>query len=104
MKLVKSKDTKLIHRNLLLFYTLTTKCQKEKLRKQSQSPLHQKYKIKYIAKNLPKKAKDLFTVNDVNEKKLKTTLTDWKIYRFWGLEELKLLKMTMLLKAIIDSG
>ena len=36
---------KLMHRNLLLFYTLTTKDQKEKLRKQSYSPLQQKEKI-----------------------------------------------------------
>ena len=39
---MKLQDTKLIHRNLLHFYTLTTKDQKEKLRKQSHLPLHQK--------------------------------------------------------------
>ena len=33
---------KLIHRNVLHFYTLTTKDQKEKFRKQSHLPLHQK--------------------------------------------------------------
>ena len=32
MNLVKLQDTKLIHRNLLHFYTLTTKGQKEKKR------------------------------------------------------------------------
>ena len=32
---VKLKDTKLIYRNLLHFYTLTTNYRKEKLRKQS---------------------------------------------------------------------
>ena len=36
------QDTKLMHRNLLYFYTLTTKDQKEKLRKQSHLPLQQK--------------------------------------------------------------
>ena len=33
------------YRNLLHFYTLTMKYQKEKLRKQSHLPLHQKNKI-----------------------------------------------------------
>ena len=33
MNLVKLQDTKLIYRNLLHFYTLTTNYQKEKLRK-----------------------------------------------------------------------
>ena len=41
MNLVKLQDTKLIHRKLLHLYTLTTKDQKEKLRKQSHLPLHQ---------------------------------------------------------------
>ena len=34
--------TKLMHRNLLHFYTLTRKDQKEKLRKHSHLPSHQK--------------------------------------------------------------
>ena len=38
MNLVKLQVTKLIHRNLLHFYTLMTKDQKEKLRKQSHLP------------------------------------------------------------------
>ena len=33
MNVVKLKDTKSIYRNVLLFYTLTVKCQKGKLRK-----------------------------------------------------------------------
>ena len=37
-----SKVAGLIQRNLLHFYTLTTKDQKEKLRKQCHLPLHQK--------------------------------------------------------------
>ena len=41
MNLVKLQDTKLIHRNLLHSYTLTMK---EKLRKQSYLPSHQKKK------------------------------------------------------------
>ena len=42
MNLVKLQDTKLIHRNQLHFYKLTTKDQKEKLEKQSHLSLHQK--------------------------------------------------------------
>ena len=39
---VKLQDTKLIHRNLLHFYTLTTKDQKEKLRRQPHLPSQHK--------------------------------------------------------------
>ena len=42
INLVKLQDAKLMHRNLLRFYTLRTKDQKEKLSKQSHLPLHQK--------------------------------------------------------------
>ena len=42
MNLVRLQDTKSIHRNLLHSYTLTTKDQKEKLRKQSHLPSQQK--------------------------------------------------------------
>ena len=42
MNLVKSQDTKLIHRSLLHSYTLKTKGQKEKLKKQSYVSLQQK--------------------------------------------------------------
>ena len=40
MNLVKLQVTKLIHRNLLHFYTLTMKDQKEKFQKQSHLPSH----------------------------------------------------------------
>ena len=42
MNSVKLRDTKLTHSNLLHFYTLTTKGEKEKFKKQSHLPLHQK--------------------------------------------------------------
>ena len=42
MNLVKLQDTKLIQRNLSIFYTLTMKDHKEKLRKQSHLPSQQK--------------------------------------------------------------
>ena len=42
MNSIKLQDTKLIHRNLSHFYTLTIKEQREKLKKQSHLPSHQK--------------------------------------------------------------
>ena len=42
MNIVKSQDIKVIHRNPLHLYTLKKKNQKEKLKKQSHSPLQQK--------------------------------------------------------------
>ena len=51
---VKLQDTKLKHKNLLHFYTLTTSYQKEKLRNQSHLQLHQK-EIRYPGINLGSK-------------------------------------------------
>ena len=59
MNIVKLQDIKLTHRNPLHSYTLTMRKQKEKLRKQSHSPLQQK-RIKYLEINLPKETKDLY--------------------------------------------
>ena len=42
LEFIKLQDTKLIQRNLLHSYTVTTKDQKEKLRKQPNLSLHQK--------------------------------------------------------------
>ena len=58
MNIVKLQDTKLIHRNPLHSYTLTTKDQKD-LRKQSHLALQQKE----IPANKPKKAKELYSEN-----------------------------------------
>ena len=62
MNLVKLQDTKLMHRNLLNSYILTTKDQKEKLRKQSHSPLQQQQQ-KYRVINIPMEVKDLYSEN-----------------------------------------
>ena len=58
MSLVKSQDTKLIHRNPLHSYTLTIKNQKEKLRKNIPFTTAAK-RIKY----LPKQTKDWYAEN-----------------------------------------
>ena len=60
MNTVKSQDINIIHRNALYSYTLTVKNQKEKLRKQSHSPVQQK---EYLGINLPKETKDLYAEN-----------------------------------------
>ena len=59
MNLAKLQDTKSKHRNHLLFYILTMKNQKEKLRNRSHSPLQQKE----ISRNKPKETKELYTEN-----------------------------------------
>ena len=55
MSLVKLQDTKLIHRNLLYFYTLEMKGQKEKLKKQSHLPLQEKDSVQFssVAQSCP---------------------------------------------------
>ena len=61
MNLVKLQVTKLIHKNLLHFYTLTTKDHTEKFKKQI--PFTIASKRKYLGINLPKKTKDLYSEN-----------------------------------------
>ena len=101
---VKLLDTKLIQSNPLHFYTLTTKHQKEKLRKQCHLPMYQKNKLKYLEINLPKETKDLYSENiktlmkeirgDTNRQEdilsswigkvsiVKMTILPYSIYRF----------------------
>ena len=62
MNTVKSQDIKLIHRNPLHSYKLTMKNQKEKLWKQSHSPLQQQQQ-KYLGIKLPKESKELSIEN-----------------------------------------
>ena len=87
-KPAKLQDTKLIHRNHLNFYALTMNYQKEKFRKQSHLPYHQK-EITYLGVNSPKEAKDLCSENCKNLMKeteddpergrySKSMLLDWK--------------------------
>ena len=67
MNLVKLQDTKLIHRNLLHSYTLTTKNQKE-IKVTIPFTIATK-RIQYLGINLPKEAKDLYTENyDTDER------------------------------------
>ena len=58
--MVKLQDTKLIHRNLLHFYTLTTK--NREIKETIPFTITLK-KIKYLGINLPKEAEDLYSEN-----------------------------------------
>ena len=76
MNLVRFQDTKLVQRNLLHSYTLTTKDQKEKLRKQSHLPSQQK---EYLGINLPKEVKDLYSDNyKTLRKEIKDDINRWR--------------------------
>ena len=73
MNLVKSQDTKSIHRNNLHSYTLTMKNQKVKLRNQSHLPL-QPRRIKYLRINLPKETNGEGNGNPLQYSCLENTL------------------------------
>ena len=94
MNTVKSQDIKLIHRNPLHSYKLTMKNQKEKLRKQSHSPLQQQQQ-KYLGINLPKetkktktRTKNLYAENyKTLEKEIKDNTNRCRDIHVLGLEE-----------------
>ena len=66
------------------FYILTMKYQKEKLRKQSHSPLQQKIKIS-LGINLPKETKELYTGNyKTLMKEIKDDINRWRDIPFLG--------------------
>ena len=84
----------------MLFYTLTMRFQKEKLRKQSYLPLHQK---EYLGINLPNGVKDLYSEN---YKKLMKAIEDdpeWMIYCVLEMEESLLFKWQYYLRQYTDS-
>ena len=88
-----------MHRNLLHSCTLTMKDQKEKLRKQSHSPLQQK--IKYPGINLPKEVKDLYSENyKTLMKEIKDDPNRWRDIPCSWIGRISIVKMTILPKAI----
>ena len=77
MNLVKVQDTKLMHRNLRHFYTLTTNNQREKLRKQFHLQFIKKNKIPAI--NLPKELKEVYLEKyKVLMKEIEEDSNEWK--------------------------
>ena len=100
MNSVKFQETKLIYRNLLHFYTLTMKYQKEKLRKQFHIPSHQTEK-KYLGINLPKEVKDLYSENyKILMKEIEDDTNRWKDILCPWVGRINIVKMSILPKAI----
>ena len=90
----------MILRNLLHSYTLTTKDQKDKLRKKSHLPSHQK-KINYLGINLSKEAKDLYSENCmILMKEIKDDTNRWRDIPCSWIGRVNIVKMTILSKAI----
>ena len=76
------------------------KDQKEKLRKQSYSPLQQK-RIKYLGINLPKETKDLYAENcKTLMKEIKDDTNRWREISCSWIGRFNIVKMTILPKAI----
>ena len=97
MNTVKSQDINIIHRNALYSYTLTVKNQKEKLRKQSHSPVQQK---EYLGINLPKETKDLYAENYKTVlKEIKDDTNRWRDIPCSWIGRINIVKMTILLKS-----
>ena len=98
MNIVKLQDIKSTHRNPLHSYTLIMR--KQKLRKQSHSPLQQK-RIKYLEINLPKETKDLYIENyKTLMKEIKENTNRWRNIPCSWIGRINIVKMTILPKAI----
>ena len=81
-------------------YTLTTKNQKEKLKKHSHLPLQQK-RIKYLGINLPKESKDLYAESyKTLMKEIKDDTNRWRDIPCSWIGRINIVKMTILPKAI----
>ena len=87
MNLVKLQDTKLIHRDLLHFYTLTNKRSEREIKETPSFPISSK-RIKWLGINPPKEAKGLYSENhDTIERNQKWHKQMEKIHHVLGLEE-----------------
>ena len=76
------------------------KYQKEKLRKQSHSPLQQKIKIS-LGINLPKETKELYTGNyKTLMKEIKDDINRWRDISCFWVGRINIVKMTILPNAI----
>ena len=92
------QDIKLAQRNPLHSYTLTMRRQKEKLRKQYNSPLQQK---EYLGVYLPKETKDLYIENyKTLMKEIKEDTNRWRNIPCSRIGRINIVKMILLPKAI----
>ena len=69
MNLVKSQDTKSIHRNHLHFYILNNEISKREIKESIPFTIAAK-RIKYLGINLPKETKELYTENYKKKSKM----------------------------------
>ena len=98
MNLVKLQDTKLMHRNLLHSYTLTTKDQKE-IKETVTFTIATK--IKYLGINLPKEVKDLYSENyKTMMKEIRDDKSRCRDIPYSWTGRINIVKMTILPKAI----
>ena len=99
MNIVNLQDIKLIHRNPLHSYTLTMRKQKDKLRKQSHSPL------KYLGISLPKETKDLYIGKyKTLMKEIKDDTNRWRNIPCSWIGKINIVKMSILPKTIYISN
>ena len=99
MNIVKLQDIKLTHRNPLHSYMLTTRKQKEKLRKQYHSLFQ--WKKKYLGIYLPKETKDLYIENyKTLVKETKEDTNRWRNTLCSRIGRIKIVKMSILPKVI----
>ena len=95
MNSVELQDTKLIHRNLLYFYTPEMKDKKEK---ETIPFTIASKRIKYVGVSLPKETKDLYSENYKKLMKEIEDNTNGKMYCILG--RINIVKMIILFKAI----
>ncbi len=102
MNLVRSQDTKLMHRNLFHSYTLTMKIRK---RNQGNNPIyHCNIKNKISGINLHKEEKDLYLENyKTLMKETKDDVNRWRNIPCSWIGRINIVKITILPKAIYSS-
>ena len=99
MNSVKLQDTKLIHRHLLHFYTLTTNYQKQ-IKEIIPFTITSK-RIKYLGINLPKEVEDLYLENcKTLIKETEDDTNRWKDIPCSWIGRINTVKMIILPKAI----
>ena len=99
MNIVKFQEIKLIHRNPLHSYTLTTRKQRE-IKETIPSTLATK-RIKYLGINLPKETKDLYIENcKTLMKEIKDDTNRWRNIPSSWVRRINIVKISILPKAI----
>ena len=102
MNLVKSQDIKLIHRNLLYYYTLTMKKTGREIKEIFPFTIATK-RIKYLGINLPKETKELYAENyKTLMKEIKDDTNRWRDILCSWVGRINIVKMTILPNVTTD--